>query len=252
VLTGVRNPAEIKRGITAAGHKALYSANWGGLPSREFLGRLDPRLAELRSRLYQHAYAADTPAGTLSQEWARVLGVPAGIPVAIGSFDAHYGAVGAGVTPGTLVKIIGTSTCDIAIAPTSAAVGDVPGICGIVNGSVMPGYYGIEAGQSAVGDLLRWWVDVVCEGDDGLHVQLTDAAARLRPGESGLLALDWNKTGPRSIAPSSRPPRSAPGRSSSGSRRTASRSSASSTAVASPRRTRSSCRSTRTCWACPC
>ncbi|NJD11267.1 MAG: ribulokinase [Gemmatimonadetes bacterium] len=192
VLTGVRDPAQIKRGITAAGHKALYSAAWGGLPAKEFLARLDPRLGELRDRLYEHAYAADTPAGLLCPEWAGILGLPAGIPVAIGSFDAHYGAVGAGVTPGTLVKIIGTSTCDIAIAPTSAEVGDVPGICGIVDGSVMPGYYGIEAGQSAVGDLLRWWVDVVCEGDDALHVALTDEAAQLRPGESGLLALDWN------------------------------------------------------------
>jgi L-ribulokinase len=192
VLTGVTSPAEIKRGITAAGHKALYSTAWGGLPSREFLGRLDPRLADLRGRLYDRAYAADRPAGPLCREWASLLGVPAGIPVAIGSFDAHYGAVGAGVTPGTLVKIIGTSTCDIAIAPVSAAVGAVPGICGIVDGSVMPGYYGIEAGQSAVGDLLHWWVDVICEGDDSLHNQLTGDAAKLRPGESGLLALDWN------------------------------------------------------------
>jgi L-ribulokinase len=192
VLTGVKDPAGIKRGITAAGHKALYSSAWGGLPSRAFLSRLDPRLADLRDRLYDHAYAADTPAGVLTGEWAEILGVPTGIPVAIGSFDAHYGAVGAGVTPGTLVKIIGTSTCDIAIAPTSAEVGNVPGICGIVDGSVMPGYYGIEAGQSAVGDLLRWWVDVICEGDDSLHVQLTEEAARLQPGESGLLALDWN------------------------------------------------------------
>jgi len=192
VLTGVTSPADVKRGITAAGHKALYSDAWGGLPSREFLQRLDPALAKLRDRLYEHAEAADRPAGKLTAEWAEILGVPAGIPVAIGSFDAHYGAVGAGVTPGTLVKIIGTSTCDIAIAPNSAEVGDVPGICGIVDGSVMPGYFGIEAGQSAVGDLLRWWVDTICEGDDSLHVQLTEEAARLRPGESGLLALDWN------------------------------------------------------------
>jgi L-ribulokinase len=96
------------------------------------------------------------------------------------------------VEPGTLVKIIGTSTCDIAVAPTAEPLGDVPGICGIVDGSVMPGEYGIEAGQSAVGDLLRWWVDYICEGDDALHAELSDGAARLRPGESGLLALDWN------------------------------------------------------------
>jgi L-ribulokinase len=110
----------------------------------------------------------------------------------MGGFDAHYGAVGAGVKTGTLVKIIGTSTCDCAIASAREPMKDVPGICGIVNGSIMPGYYGIEAGQSAVGDILRWWVEEVCEGKDALHAELSTEAARLRPGESGLLALDWN------------------------------------------------------------
>jgi L-ribulokinase len=110
----------------------------------------------------------------------------------MGAFDAHYGAVGAGIQTGTLVKIIGTSTCDIALAPGGEDLVHVPGICGIVDGSVMPGYYGIEAGQSAVGDILRWWVEEVCEGDDGLHDELTARASHLNPGESGLLALDWN------------------------------------------------------------
>jgi len=110
----------------------------------------------------------------------------------MGGFDAHYGAVGAGVRPGTFVKIIGTSTCDCAIAPAATPVGDIPGICGIVPGSIMPGYHGIEAGQSAVGDLLRWWVEVVCEGNEALHADLSDRASRIRPGASGLLALDWN------------------------------------------------------------
>jgi L-ribulokinase len=110
----------------------------------------------------------------------------------MGGFDAHYGAVGAGATEGTLVKIIGTSTCDIAIAPDTERLEDVPGICGIVDGSVMPAYYGIEAGQSAVGDILRWWVEEVCQGSDDLHRELSAEAARLKPGESGLLALDWN------------------------------------------------------------
>jgi L-ribulokinase len=110
----------------------------------------------------------------------------------MGGFDAHYGAVGAGVKTGTLVKIIGTSTCDCAIASARDSLKDVPGICGIVNGSIMPGYYGIEAGQSAVGDILRWWVEVVCGGNDALHAELSQEAKHLRPGESGLLALDWN------------------------------------------------------------
>lgn len=192
VLTGVRKPARIPRSVCAAGHKAMYSRAWGGLPSRGFLARLDPRLAELRDRLYEEAFPPDRPAGGLTAEWAETLGLPQGIPVAMGGFDAHYGAVGAGITEGTLVKIIGTSTCDIAIAPDQEEIENVPGICGIVDGSVMPSYYGIEAGQSAVGDILRWWVEEICEGDDKLHQELSETAAGLRPGESGLLALDWN------------------------------------------------------------
>ena len=192
VLAGITNPAEIRRCICAAGHKAMYSDTWGGLPSAEFLARLDPKLSALRGRLFDKAWAADRPAGLLCEEWAARLGLPAGIVVAMGAFDAHYGAVGAGVETGTLVKIIGTSTCDCAIAPVSSSMRDVPGICGIVNGSIMPGYFGIEAGQSAVGDLLKWWVERVCEGDDALHRDLSQQAAGLRPGESGLLALDWN------------------------------------------------------------
>jgi L-ribulokinase len=192
VLAGIENPRDIRRGVCAAGHKAMYSEAWGGLPSEAFLTRLDPKLAALRPRLYDKAWPSDRPAGQLSAEWATAFGVREGVPIAMGSFDAHYGAVGAGVRAGTLVKIIGTSTCDIAIAPASGNVPDVPGICGIVNGSVMPGYLGIEAGQSAVGDLLRWWVEVVCEGSAAQHEQLSEAAAQLAPGESGLVALDWN------------------------------------------------------------
>jgi L-ribulokinase len=192
VLAGIDDPRKILRGVCPAGHKAMYSPAWGGLPSKEFLARLDPRLAALRERMYDAAYPADRPAGTLSAEWAQKLVLPEGIPIAMGSFDAHYGAVGAGVAKGTLVKIIGTSTCDCAVAPSSEKVADIPGICGIVNGSIMPGYYGIEAGQSAVGDILRWWVDEVCLGSDALHAELSAEAAGVAPGASGLLALDWN------------------------------------------------------------
>jgi len=192
VLAGVGFPSEIRRCVCAAGHKGLYSRAWGGLPSGDFLALLDPRLAALRDRMYEEAYPPDRPAGLLTREWADTFGLREGIPIAMGGFDAHYGAVGAGVREGTLVKIIGTSTCDIAVAPGDGPMTEVPGICGIVDGSVMTGYHGIEAGQSAVGDLLHWWVDVVCQGDEGLHDALTTEASAQVPGESGLLALDWN------------------------------------------------------------
>ena len=197
VLTGVTDSRAIVRCICAAGHKAMYSDAWGGLPSKEFLGRLDPKLAVLRDRLFDKAHAPGRAVGTLSAAWAREWGLSESVVIAMGGFDAHYGAVGSGVAPGTLVKIIGTSTCDCAITEvTEKAEGtrdtEIPGICGIVNGSIMPGFYGIEAGQSAVGDILRWWVEVVCEGDDALHVKLSREAAAMKPGQSGLLALDWN------------------------------------------------------------
>lgn len=192
VLAGVTNPRDIQRCVCAAGHKALFSSKWGGLPDKAFLTRLDPKLAALRDRLFDRAWPPGHPAGKLSESWAREFNLRPGIAIAIGGFDAHYGAVGAGVRTGTLVKIIGTSTCDCAIAPATGEMKDVPGICGIVDGSIMPGFFGIEAGQSAVGDILRWWVEVVCEGRDDLHAALSSQAGALRPGESGLLALDWN------------------------------------------------------------
>ena len=208
VLSGVDDSKQIVRCVCAAGHKAMYSDAWGGLPPKAFLTRLDPKLAALRDRLYDRAYAPGRPAGQLSGSWAREFGLRPGIAIAMGGFDAHYGAVGSGIRTGTLVKIIGTSTCDCAIAPVSDKIADVPGICGIVNGSIMPDYFGIEAGQSAVGDLLKWWVEGICAGDpstppgagpstslgagDALHAQLSAEAAALAPGESGLIALDWN------------------------------------------------------------
>jgi L-ribulokinase len=170
----------------------MFSDRWGGLPSKAFLARLDPKLADLRDRLYDRAYPPGHPAGALSADWARMFGLRSGIAIAMGGFDAHYGAVGSGITTGTLVKIIGTSTCDCAIAPADGAMADIPGICGSVNGSILPGYVGIEAGQSAVGDILKWWVEGVLGGPDAMHAELSSAAAALAPGESGLLALDWN------------------------------------------------------------
>lgn len=192
VLAGKTRPADIVRGVCAAGHKGLYNAAWGGLPDAEFLGRLDPALADLRRRLYDKAYDLDTPAGTLCAEWAEKLGLPEGIAIAIGAFDNHYGSIGCGIEEGVLVKIIGTSTCDCAIVRLENNPGTNPGVCGIVEGSILPRVYGIEAGQSAVGDLFKWWVEGVCQGRADLHGQLTKEAEALEPGQSGLLALDWN------------------------------------------------------------
>jgi len=194
-LTGRQIPEEMARGICAAGHKAMYSDAWGGLPSAAFLTALEPDLAPLRDRFAAPAQTSDQPAGRLTPEVARRLGLPAGLPVAVGLLDAHSGAVGAGIRPGTLVKIIGTSTCDMLVAPMDRPLPDVPGMSGIVAGSIVPGCYGLEAGQSAVGDIFNWFVGHLAPKTSGrgdVHAQLTESAAQLRPGQSGLLALDWN------------------------------------------------------------
>lgn len=198
VLAGVTDSTKVVRGICAAGHKALYADDWGGLPDEEFLAALDPELAALRPRLYERAHDASTSAGLLCSGWAEKLGLPVGIRIAVGEFDVHYGAIGCGVAEGTLVKVIGTSTCDCAVVSADHELADIPGICGIVKGAILPGCYGIEAGQSAVGDIFKWWVEGVCGGDPALHATLTAEADELRPGQSGLMALDWNN-GNRSI-----------------------------------------------------
>lgn len=191
LLAGICDPTQIKRGVCMAGHKALYADDWGGLPDKKFLAALDPALADLRDRLYEKAHDASVPAGALCPEWAKKLGLPVGIPIAMGEMDVHYGAIGSGVEEGTLVKVIGTSTCDVGVVSAKKSVRDIPGICGIVKGAILPGYYGLEAGQSAVGDIFKWYVEGVL-GDVELHKSLTKAAATQQPGESGLLALDWN------------------------------------------------------------
>jgi len=192
VLAGITDPRAIQRGVCMAGHKALYADDWGGLPDKEFLALLDPRLADLRDRLYERAHDATQAAGRLSPAWAKKLGLPADLPIAIGEMDVHYGAIGCGVAEGTLVKVIGTSTCDCGVVSAAKQVPDIPGICGIVKGAILPGFYGLEAGQSAVGDIFKWWVEGVCGGDAATHAAFTREAARLQPGQSGLLALDWN------------------------------------------------------------
>ena len=215
VLTGNTDPLTMKRSRCAAGHKAMWHEEWGGLPSEEFLVGLDPLLAGLRDRLYEKTYTSDEKAGNLTAEWAEKLGLPEGIAVAVGAFDAHMGAVGAGITEKTIVKIMGTSTCDIMIAPYEVIDNKlIRGICGQVDGSVMPGVVGLEAGQSGFGDVYAWFRNVLSwplesilpelEGiDDELKekiaeetrqkilVKLTEEAEKLDMEETGLLALDW-------------------------------------------------------------
>lgn len=214
LLTGTTNPKTMKRSRCAAGHKAMWHEEWGGLPEETFLTRLDPLLAGMRDRLYTRTDTADVKAGELVSEWAGVLGLKPGIAVAVGAFDAHIGAVGGGVKPEALVKIMGTSTCDVMMADPEVIKGKlIRGICGQVDGSVLPGYIGLEAGQSAFGDVYAWfrrlmaWPLGLLETAGGLDrematklkhsleqailPQLTVQASSLTPGEAGVVALDW-------------------------------------------------------------
>jgi len=151
-----------KRSRCAAGHKAMWHESWGGLPSKDFLTQLDPYLAELKDNLYQETYTSNEIAGHLNEEWATKLGLTTKTTIAVGTFDAHAGAVGAKIDQNTLVRVMGTSTCDIMVAD-QAVVGNtcVKGICGQVDGSVIPGFIGLEAGQSAFGDVLAWFKSVL-------------------------------------------------------------------------------------------
>jgi L-ribulokinase len=197
VLAGNTRPDQIVRGVCAAGHKAMYCEEWKGLPDKKFLAKLDPALADLRDRLFDKAVPSDQLAGRLSKPWAAELGLKEGTAIAVGAFDAHMGGVGAGIKVGTLVKILGTSTCDMMVWPADKRLADIPGVCGIVKGSVLPGYHGIEAGQSAVGDIFLWLVNNLVPESygktmDEKFVELAKRGAKQKPGEHGLIALDWN------------------------------------------------------------
>lgn len=187
-LCGIDDPSQIKRSRCAAGHKALFVEAWGGLPSEAFLGTLDPGLAGLRHKLYGSVHLSIATAGTVDSVAASRTGLLPGTHVAVGSFDAHCGAVGSGIKPGVFVKIIGTSTCDCLVHPVGTPVPPIPGLCGMVEGSILPDMWGIEAGQSAVGDIFNWWSELVGQS----QATLSESAARLAPGESGLLGLDWH------------------------------------------------------------
>lgn len=218
LLTGGTDPLTMKRSRCAAGHKAMWHAEWGGLPSEQFLAKLDGLLRGLRARLYTETWTSDVKAGGLAEEWARRLGLPPGVAVAVGAFDAHMGGVGGLISSRTLVKIMGTSTCDMMVAPARAfATKTVPGICGQVDGSIIPGMIGLEAGQSAFGDVYAWFTDILswplqavspsgrsargaagaavsklkAEIEEKLLDRLAEEAGKVDPAESTLVALDW-------------------------------------------------------------
>lgn len=162
LLTGGKDAANIKRGRCSAGHKALWAEEFGGLPPDDFFSSLDPLLSGFTSRLFTETFTSDQKAGYLSKEWADALGLSTSVAVGIGAFDAHMGAVGGQIEPYHLSKVMGTSTCDILVAPTSEMQGKlVRGICGQVNGSVIPGMTGLEAGQSAFGDTYAWFKNMI-------------------------------------------------------------------------------------------
>lgn len=215
VLTGAGSLRGIKRSRCAAGHKAMWHPAFGGYPADAFLARLDPRLVPLKASLGTETWTADAPCGRLSRAWADRLGLSAEVVVAVGAFDAHMGAVGGGVGPGKLLKIMGTSTCDIAVGPRMAGP-EIPvkGICGQVDGSVLPGMVGYEAGQSAFGDVYAWFRGLLAwpleallpaaAAGQGLKVdglaeavaerilpELERQAAGLPAEETVPLALDW-------------------------------------------------------------
>ncbi len=214
LLCGNTNPKTLKRSRCAAGHKAMWHEAFDGLPSEEFLVALDSLLSGLRDRLFKDTYTCDVAAGNLSQDWADKLGLSNNVVVGVGAFDAHLGAVGAEIKPYHVAKVMGTSTCDMLIAPLEE-VGDklVNGICGQVDGSIVPGMLGLEAGQSAFGDIYAWfkklleWPNTILEDttlinqetkqkligeiSDKLIAKLNEAAAQIPIDENNVVALDW-------------------------------------------------------------
>lgn len=215
VLTGGKKASEIKRGVCAAGHKSLWSEAWNGLPPNEFFATLDPLLDDFVSCLFDKVYTSAEPVGTISAEWAKRLGLPTDVVIGVGAFDCHMGAVGGQIEPYYVSKVIGTSTCDILVAPPEDVADTlVKGICGQVNGSVIPGMIGMEAGQSAFGDAYAWFKNVlawplqnvltqselldadtikklVAETTDRIIPELSKAAAQLPVEEDSEFALDW-------------------------------------------------------------
>jgi L-ribulokinase len=214
LLTGGKHVSSLKRGVCSAGHKALWASEFGGLPPGEFFSSLDPLLEGFRERLFTNTYTADKPAGKLSQYWAERLGLSTEVTIGIGAFDAHMGAVGGQIEPYYLSKVMGTSTCDMLVAPAEDMKARLPdgqgklvkGICGQVDGSIIPGMIGLEAGQSAFGDAYAWFKNILAwplrnlmnetpakidETIDKIISELNKQAAELPVDENSELAMDW-------------------------------------------------------------
>ncbi|PSW10301.1 ribulokinase [Photobacterium rosenbergii] len=210
LLTDTTHPNKIKRGICGAGHKALWHESWGGLPSQEFLTAISPTLEGMRSKYSKTVHTSDEKAGTLTEEWATKLGLNQGIAVAVGEFDCHMGAVGAGAGENDLVKVVGTSTCDILMVDAEElGKQTINGICGQVNGSSLPGLVALEAGQSAFGDIYAWykrllswplqqWRDQnpedkqVCKDIEESIFPMLTTAVGYNDNSEGAIALDWH------------------------------------------------------------
>ena len=215
LLTGKTKPETMLRSRCAAGHKAMWHTDWDGLPSEEFLTKLDPLLSGFRSRLYTDTQPSDTKAGYLTQEWADKLGLATNVAVGVGALDCHMGAIGAEIKPGAFVRVMGTSTCDVMVVPAEKLEGKlIPGICGQVDGSVTPGLVGLEAGQSAFGDVYAWFKQLMewplksiimqsplldnttkeqLVGDSIKRIleKLTEEAQKIPIEESTVVATDW-------------------------------------------------------------
>ena len=207
-LTGNDNVLTVKRSRCAAGHKAMWHEEFNGLPSQEFLGSLHPNLAGLRDRLYHDTYTTDEMVGNISAVWAQKLGLPESVKVGVGALDAHLGAVGTGIEAYSLVKVMGTSTCDMVVVPKQEFTGLVNGICGQVDGSVIPDMLGMEAGQSAFGDVYSWFKQILefpmkeiladtlskerlKDASDAILPKLADKASQIPVTANDLIALDW-------------------------------------------------------------
>ncbi|NDW10735.1 ribulokinase [Dysgonomonas sp. 520] len=215
LITGTTKPADIIRSRCAAGHKAMWLREWDGLPTEDFLVEVAPELKGLRDNLFHETYTSEVKVGNLTPEWANRLGLTTNVAVGVGAFDCHMGAVGAEITPKAFVRVIGTSTCDIMVVPYDKMHGKlIPGICGQVDGSVIPGMIGLEAGQSGFGDIYAWFKSVLAwpfenilknsslidqetkdklieETLDKMIPELSIEAAKIPVSESSVMAIDW-------------------------------------------------------------